>query len=258
MPEGKDVPAVATSVRIVELLDAQSPQAPSAGAIARELEINRSTCYGILATLQRRGWVVQSPAGGPGWTLGPGFLKLTRGGARDVLALLQEELDRFADERGLMAFAARALDGGSYVAVARAAGRGPVRITVDPGDTFPFAAPALMQVFLAWLSEPQLAAALAGRELTRFTPRTVVDPEALAGELARVREQCFALSIQQFDLSQSGAAAPVFDAGGRVVYALCTLAFSSELSRETIAPVADTLRETARRATVRIGGRWPG
>jgi IclR family acetate operon transcriptional repressor len=255
--QAKDVPAVATSVRIIELLDAQAPAAPSAGAIARELGINRSTCYGILATLQRRGWVEQSPPGGPGWVLGPGFRRLSSATSRDVIAVLQRELDRFAEETGLMAFAARQQPDGDYVAVARAAGRGPVRIAVEPGDSFAWAAPALLQSFLAWAPDDERDAALATHTLTAFTVNTIVERDALLEELAVVRERGFALSMQQFDLAQSGVAAPVFDPAGRVAYALCSLAFSSELTDDNVTPVAEALREAAQRATARSGGRWP-
>jgi DNA-binding IclR family transcriptional regulator len=84
----------------------------------------------------------------------------------------------------------------------------------------------------------------------------VVDPQELEAELERVRSEGYAVSLQQFNMAQSGIAAPVFDAAGRVDFALCTLAFSTELGPDDVPRVGPAVRDAARRATLRCGGRW--
>ncbi|HKC74548.1 MAG TPA: IclR family transcriptional regulator [Chloroflexota bacterium] len=61
--------------------------------------------------------------------------------------------------------------------------------------------------------------ALAG-PLPRFTPRTLVHPEVLRAELARIREQGYAMAEEEREPELNAIAAPVYGAQGQVVAAL--------------------------------------
>ena len=142
-----DVPAVAAAVRIIEQLAAESPHAVSPGALAGDLGINRSTCYNILATLQRSGWVTSLGARA-GWTLGPGLLAITGVSHESTRAVIQEELDVACRKLGYVVFTAQQDGSGGYTVTAISDPRRGVRVIVDVGDRFPFSAPALMQSLL--------------------------------------------------------------------------------------------------------------
>lgn len=66
-PVSNEVPAVSAAVRILERIAADLPKAVSPTVLVNELDLNRSTCYNILATLQRAGWVskLEAREGGP-------------------------------------------------------------------------------------------------------------------------------------------------------------------------------------------------
>ena len=114
-----NVPAVASSVRVIERLAADWPEPVSPRVLVDELGLNRSTCYNILATLQSVGWV-RSLGDRAGWTLGPKLLTLT--GVTDDMALgiVREELDRLTRRLGFVVFVAEPDGSGGYVAIARA------------------------------------------------------------------------------------------------------------------------------------------
>lgn len=141
-----NVPAVASSVRIIERLARESPDPVSSRVLVDELQLNRSTCYNILATLQGAGWV-RSLGDRAGWTLGPKLLTLT--GVTDDMALgiVREEIEQLTCRLGFVVFVAEPDGSGGYVVVARAEQRRGVRVTVGVGEYFQFSAPALMYAF---------------------------------------------------------------------------------------------------------------
>ena len=250
-----NVPAVAAAIRILESLAEEWPRSKSPGTLVEELGLNRSTCYNILATLQRAGWA--SPTERAGWSLGPRLLSLTGVSHELVATIVQEELDDLSRSLGMVVFAAERDGSGSYTVVAKAERVSGIRVGVGVGDRFPFAAPALLQAFAAWIPPAELAKQIAQHGLTRFTEFTVTDPEELDVLLERCRADGFTRSIRQLDLSQAAAGATVFDAKSRPAMAVIVLAFSSELDDARVEIVGPVVREAADRITRRIGGSAP-
>ena len=251
-----DVPAVGAAMRILEALAAASPAAVSPGQLVSDLKLNRSTCYNILAALQRGGWA-RSLGDRAGWTLGPRLLALASGTTDLVMAMMQQELDRLSAELGFVVFVAERGSAGDHVVVAKAERQSGVRVTVGIGDTFPFSAPALMQAACAWLPRNERDQLIAKHGLIAFTHRTVVEPKSLHELLDSVRDRGFSSSLHQFNLAQGGVAAPVFDHRGVVQRIVCTLAFSSELNEDNADEVGAAARACADRITARIGGSPP-
>lgn len=250
-----NVPAVAAAIRILERLAAEWPRTLSPGVLVEELELNRSTCYNILATLQRAGWA--TPSGRAGWTLGPRLLTLAGVSHERVADVVQEELDALSRRLGFVAFAAERDGSGGFTVVAKAERASGIRVSVGVGDRFPFSAPALLQAFGAWMPPAELAKLIAKHGLTKFTEFTVTDPHEFQELLRRVRIDGYSRSIRQLDLSQAAAAAMVFDAKSRPAFAIVVLAFSSELDEERVEVVGPLVRATADNITRRIGGSPP-
>lgn len=248
-----EVPAVAATVRIMDMLAAEAPAAVTPGRMVAELGLNRSTCYNILATLQRAGWVLNLGSRA-GWTLGPRLLTMSNKTSEVQSAIIQQELESLSAELGFVAFLAERTSGGDYVVVAKAERQTGVRVTVDVGDNFPFSAPALMHVFGAWMTEAEFDHLVRRHGVVRYTEGTVVDPGELAHRFKEVRRDGYSRSIRQFNLAQGAVAAPVFDARGHVGKAVCVLAFSSQLDETNVAHVGTLVRSCAERITQRTGG----
>jgi IclR family acetate operon transcriptional repressor len=251
-----EVPAVNAAIRILERLAADLPRPVSPTELVNDLGLNRSTCYNILATLQRAGWVDKLEAPG-GWTLGPGLLALTGVSDDAAVAVIEEEITGLSRELNLVVFAARQNESDGYTVVAVSDPRRGIRVIVGVGDRFPFAAPALMQAFYAHRPFAEFLDAARTRQLDKFTDGTVVDTDVLAELFAEIRDRGYSTSIKQFNLAQSAAAAPVFDRAGRARFAIGVLAFSSELDHRSIQPVGDQIAVTAGRITARTGGTLP-
>ena len=251
-----NVPAVASSVRIIERLAREWPDPVSPRDLVEELGLNRSTCYNILSTLSGAGWV-RSMGDRAGWTLGPKLLTLT--GVTDDMALsiAREEMEQLTRKLGFVIFVAEPDGAGGYVVVARAEQRRGVRVTVGVGEYFQFSAPALMYAFHAW-QEPEHFELLRERlGISAFTPHTLTRYEDVVAELERTRKRGYSVSLRQYDLAQSGLASPIFDRHGKVNRVLCALAFSSELNEDNVERTGRLLAECAIRITERAGGRIP-
>jgi IclR family pca regulon transcriptional regulator len=75
-------------------------------------------------------------------------------------------------------------------------------------------------VLLAF-EDPAFIAAYLERDLERLTSETVTDPDALRAELQRIRAEDFSLTIADVQPFTGSMAAPIREASGRVVAALC-------------------------------------
>ncbi len=58
------------------------------------------------------------------------------------------------------------------------------------------------------------------RPLERFTPRTVVDPDALRERLRAIRRDGYAWVLEEFDEGIASVAAPIADGSGEVIAAV--------------------------------------
>lgn len=251
-----DVPAVATAVRMLERIAEAWPDPVPPGALIRELGLNRSTCYNILGTLERSGWAT-SRGRRPGWSLGPRLLALTGMPADVVAAVIQRELDELSRRLGFVVFVVQWTGSGQYSVLAKAERGQGVRVTVSVGDTFPFSAPAILQAFHGWTPVAEFDR-LAGRfGIEPFTPRAATDLDEVHGALEATRLRGYGVSIQEYDVAQSGVAAPIFDGRAAVSTVLCSLAFSSELHESNVAEVGGLVRDAALRITAQTGGRHP-
>lgn len=253
---GTEVPSVSAAIRILEALARRWPDTVSPGTLVSELQLNRSTCYNIAGTLEQAGWVT-GRATKPGWTLGPRLLAIT--GVTDNVAneIAREEIQALSADLGFVVFLAERGRGGDYRVLTTAERGSGVRVTVSPGDSFPFSAPALMQSFLAWSGDVEVERLVGEHRLQAFTSLSMTELYQVREALAGVRRRGYAESLQQYNLAQGGVAAPIFDADGRVRQVVCSLAFSSQLNASNVASVGEAIRRCAEAITARTGGVLP-
>ncbi|MGH2871502.1 MAG: IclR family transcriptional regulator, partial [Solirubrobacteraceae bacterium] len=187
--------AVGSVARATQLLDALAASETGLGVneLARRIGVNASTASRLLATLERAGLVARAP-GGP-YRLGLRLVTLAEHvlDQLDVPQLARPLLTRLVDQTGETATLSLPGDEeaitvdfvpapSSVVSVARI-GR--------PSVSHATAAGKVMLAFGGPAGSPR---PLPGA-LRRFTPRTLTDPRALAGELTAVRQRGFAEAV---------------------------------------------------------------
>lgn len=250
------VPSVWAATRILERLAADWPHPVAPSALTSELGLNRSTCYNILGTLQRAGWVSTSGERGA-YSLGPSMLRLTGVTPNVLVTVVQEEINALTGRTGLSVYAAQAEPTGEYVVIAAAEPDGPIHVAARVGARLEFSAPALLAAFAAWLPAEQVQKLIAQHGLTKFTEYSTVDRARLAEEFDATRKLGYSRSVRQYNLSQTAVAAPVFDRRSHPILAICALGFASDLDDGDLAAAGAATSAAADRITDRIGGRRP-
>ncbi|MGZ8716513.1 MAG: IclR family transcriptional regulator, partial [Gaiellaceae bacterium] len=91
--------------------------------------------------------------------------------------------------------------------------------------------------------------------LDALTPRSIVDPDKLDAELARVRGRGYATSIDELEHGLSALAAPVFGPAGDAFAALSISGPTARLTSERIASLAPLLIEESNKLAQRLGHR---
>lgn len=126
------------------------------------------------------------------------------------------------------------LDGMDVVYVARVPVSRIMTVAISVGTRFPAYATSMGRVLLAGLPDDELATYLAQVRLQRLTTRTVSSIAALRGELAKVRNQGWAIVNQELEEGLRAIAAPIRDRSGQVVAAVNVSAHASRTSLEAM------------------------
>jgi len=100
-----DVPAVMNAVRVLERIAREWPDPVSTGVLIEDLQLNRSTCYNILGTLQRAGWAATRGTGAAG--AGAPAVGDRRRFEDWTSEVVQAELDELGKRLGFVTFALR-------------------------------------------------------------------------------------------------------------------------------------------------------
>lgn len=249
------VQSVDRALTILELLAADGRLGVS--EIAALLDVHKSTASRLLATLEAHGLAEQLPDRGR-YQLGLGVLRLA-GATRSRMDVVQESRAVTAD------LAARV---GETVNVVILAGRetlyldqvsGPSALQIHNwvGRRNPIHATANGRVLLAHVSaaerETIIAAATgADGDLSRLTEHTLVNRQALLGDLAAVREHGYAVARDELEVGLTAVAAPIRDATGEVIASLSVSGPTFRIE-DRVAAVAGEVMRAGRAVSRRMG-----
>ena len=95
-----------------------------------------------------------------------------------------------------------------------------LRVVSEVGARLPVHCTSQGKLFLAHVSQAECRRVLNLGELRAYTPHTLTSYEQLAPELARIREQGYAVENGEYKIGLRSVSAPVYDASGEVHYAV--------------------------------------
>jgi DNA-binding IclR family transcriptional regulator len=247
---------VQRAVQLLRLLAVGGPRLGLA-ELAERVGVAKPTVHALLRTLEAEGLVSQDRQTGR-YVLGPGVLSL--GNAfLETHELRMRSLtwaDLLASRTGEAVWVAVLTD--DHVLVVHHAFRpkGAVQI-LEVGASIPWHTCALGKAIVAFLPPERQDGLLAGR-LEPLTGRSIVEPSALAGQLAEVRGIGYAREDQESTLGDAGIAAPVFDRSGLAGAIGVVGPVERLLADEQGQELAVKVREVARQLSRELGaGRTP-
>lgn len=220
--------------------------------ISQELGLNISTCHHLISTLAYRNYVEQDPQT-KRYMLGPKVLHLKNIAlaASDLYAQALPVL-RELNEKSQETVHLAVLRNDELLTVAKLDALHSVRIN-RPDDARAIHCTATGKAILAYLPEPEAQRLLDLYAMVKFTPRTIVDRDLLEEELQRVREQGYALDIEEFNPGVCCIGAPVRNHDGQVVgsFSVSVPVFRADYARmqELVAMVL----EAAQKISYKLG-----
>lgn len=232
-------PAVAHAMKILDYL-AHDVSEAGVSEIARALNINKSTCFNILATLARYQAVAKHPRYAV-YRAGPKLIELGRAARRSLAegSDLHERVTRLVAEVGLTCVIGQALaDDSGVVIVDRVVPHLPDVRVLPVGRVVPLTTPAIGRAVLA--SRDESDAIELARRLGIFTPG---DEAEFARQLDSVREAGYGSSLGAF-VDRVNAVAAVAGGSPGTEVVVCVVGYREHFPNSALHKVARRMIET--------------
>ncbi|PKH43765.1 transcriptional regulator, IclR family [Nocardioides alpinus] len=219
--------------------------------LAVELGVHKSTAFRLVATLEAHRLVEQTSDRGR-YRLGMGILRLA-GATTARLDLVQEARPiarQLAVDTGETVNIA-VLSESSALYLDQVAGTSALQPHNWVGQHIPLHATSNGKVLLSGLDEAALDAALG--KLATYTPHTITGRAEFREELARVREQGYAVAVDELEIGLTAVAAPIRNAHGDVVASMSVSGPSFRLPEDRLDEVLRLVVGAAREVSHRLG-----
>lgn len=246
---------VKSAARILDLLELLSvvPGPMRLTDIARQMDMPKSSAFGLLNTLAGRGYVdlladgyvIARHYSDGDWMSGE--FGLMRRAAQPVMAAV-------AAQTGESCFLAIAAHDWHVQYVEKAVSDNPLRYDISLPMLRPAHSTSVGLVLLADQPEDQLRRYLASGRVTKLTEKTVTDPERLMQDIERARADGHATIADSSVMGASGVAAAIRGISGAAIAALCVIAPSPrfDAARERI---VQHIRDAAAQITAQLPAR---
>lgn len=256
MPANEPYPGTQAVLRAIALLKAFTDQQPelSLAELADSLRLNKTTAYRLLTALESEGMVTRNPET-EAYRLGAEVIVL--GGralrANDLRSVSRPELETLAHQTG-ESVSLEVLTGHEVLILDEVPGAYLVSSNQSIGTRWPSHATSTGKVLLAYLPEAERPAMLR-TPLAQLTAHTITAPELLRRELARVREQGYAVANQELEVGFVAVGAPIQDHNGQVVAAISINGPGARLTSERLPDIVAMVKAAAGRISTRLGFR---
>ncbi|HQU68094.1 MAG TPA: IclR family transcriptional regulator [Albidovulum sp.] len=221
--------------------------------ISVELGQSPATMYRILSTLaakdfveldaQKQEWQIGSMT----FRLGSSFLR--RSGVIERSRPVMRELMEATGETSNLGIETD----GEVMFISQVETQESIRAFFPPGTVSPMHASGIGKALLSRHDEARIARFLNGRELVRFTERTISRAEHLLEELSIIRRQGFAFDNEEKAEGMRCVAAPILDMHGEAVAGISISGPAHRLPDAAISRIGAIVREAALKVSRGLG-----
>lgn len=251
-PAGARSQTIDRAALILTCFSAAEPRLTLA-ELAIRLDLNQSTVYRYLATLQAAGLLERDGQRG-GYRLGLRVVELASV-ALNQLAVRKEaipEMDRLRDEMDVLVNLA-VLDGGDVIHVAHSAPPGWPVWVATPGRRAVATGTALGKVLLAHRPWDDVRRVIEREGWRPYTGRSIRDFNELAVVLGEIREAGYGVDDEERAVGSRCLAGPIRDHRGEVVAALSVTGTTQTLTPERRDEIRPRVLAAANRISLRLG-----
>jgi DNA-binding IclR family transcriptional regulator len=212
------VPALEKAHAIVRLI-AEEPAKLKLTDLCKRLEISKSSMFSLLQTMEALNWIIRNPS--DAYTLGMHFGLMGNAYFQqyDLIDAFRYEAPAFMQIVNESIQLAR-LEGGEVFYLAKEAAPAPVQMVSGPGTRFPAHATGLGKVLLSTKEEAEIDLLYPNDALPSLTPFTLRTKKDLLDQLNVIRNQGYALDLQEGVRGFNCIAAPVYHPNGQMLAAI--------------------------------------
>lgn len=240
--------------RVVAVLDAlRATPGATLAAVARATGLSEPTTHRYLAAMREHRLVSRDPETGA-YQLGMKLFELGHSAldAQDPRSVARPYLESLRDQFGETSVLAVRQDA-RLVLIAAVEGSHGVAKGARVGEQDYWHSTALGKSILAELDPDEARAILADTELTRFTNRTLIDPDDVIAALTRVRTEGVAMDDEESEIGLRCVGAVVRDAHGTHRYAISVSGPAYRITLGVVSDIAKSVREAAHGISRELG-----
>jgi DNA-binding IclR family transcriptional regulator len=241
---GGGIQAVLLALRILELL-AFTKKPGRVTDLAEALGTSKTRIFNHLRTLTRLGYVVQDKET-ERYRVGMRLVEIGSAAANlfDLITVSRPVMQRVRDELGTTVVLSR-IEVDKLFTIEQVDGRSILRLGLVIGSPLALHSSAQGKLVLAFGRDDLLEHVIA-RGLVAQTRSTIVDPKRLRREVGIVRGQGWAVAPNETMTGLNALAAPIFEAGHRLVATLAILASIDEMGAQPNKRQLATITKAAR------------
>ena len=255
--EGYQVPALEHAIGLLRFLKQRNHRPWGVSELSRGVKVNKSTCFTILKTLQRHGFVAYDDATKK-YSLGTALIELGGAVASAVSGAVVAKpflLDLFEELRLTSLLGRRVQD--KVVIIDKAEVLDDLRVTVPLGQVLPLASGAMGRSLLSRMRDSEVERILRSEVPAGPRARKGAVLTRLRRELEEVRQRGYAESLGEIQAGINSVAAPIFDHQGHAVLTIGVIGLGSALPPRSLPRCGRKVREMASLITRAIGGIEP-
>ncbi|QPA32481.1 IclR family transcriptional regulator [Thermaerobacillus caldiproteolyticus] len=221
--------------------------------ISKQMDINKSSVYRILSTLVQYGYIEQDKETDR-YKLGYKFLEISskllesidlRKEAKPYLQELESETNEVIH---LVVY-----DQGEVIYIEKLEGTETLRMHSKVGKRAPMHCTAVGKAILAHLPYNVVLDILERKGMPMHTDKTITDKDEFLKELIQVKQQGYALDLEENEYGIRCIAVPIFDHLGRVIAAVSVSGPTIRMTDERIEQLQTRMLQIGKQISARLG-----
>jgi len=255
--EGYRVPALEHAVRLLRFLKERNHRPWGVSELSRGVQVNKSTCFSILRTLERHALVAYDQVTKK-YSLGTALIEL--GGAVAAAAsgavVAKPFLVDLFEEMRLTSLLGRLVQD-KVVVIDKAEVLDDFRVTVPLGQVLPLVSGAMGRSLLCRMRESDIERVLQAEIMLGQRGRRGSVLARVRREVEEARRRGYAASLGEIQAGINSVAAPIFDHQGHPVLTIGLVGFGSAMPPRRLPRYGRKVREVASLITHAMGGAEP-
>ncbi len=251
------VPSLDRALTVLELV-ARSNVGFSIADMSRKLALPKSSVHLLMTTLESRGYLWKNPRSRK-YFLGLGLAELNRTTFTNLQLRLEAKpfLVELAQKSGLEVHLA-VLEGDEAVLIESIWAPGSAKPKTSPGKRLDTNCTGVGKTLIAFLSDEDFNERFQNRHFPRHNPHSIYSINRLRRELAKIREEGYALDNEEDEVGIRCVGVPILDQTEKVVAAVSVAGTTDEIPEGRIAEISRIARATAARISRHLGYRRLG